>query len=209
MPIAHVIDFRAFELHTHATTGEVVATIGITMDASKKNEMEQICGWAYQRLRDAGGVTKEDFWTSFAKEADHAKRTNLLSVWNRAIHAIHAVLTVQKTATVMDGSSLRLAEKEKLQENDSPLARYTTDKFQPSRESEAKKKIGDLIASFLSEPLLNGKTIFLGSGSTIFHVGLSMLEARRRYDQRFVTVNIPLAALWCERPEPPVSNISI
>lgn len=178
-----------------------------------KNEMELVCGWAYQQLRDVGRVSRDDFLAHLAEIIKTKKQTNLQSLWNRVIHAIHAVLTIQGTTSTIDGSSLILSDNEELQEADSPLWRYTTGRFQPNRESPAKKKIGDLIAGFLSEPLLKGKTIFLGSGSTVFHVGLSMREAGRPYDQRFVTVNIPLAALWCglavDTSVPPVSNISI
>jgi hypothetical protein len=97
----------------------------------------------------------------------------------------------------------------RLEEHGSRAVRYDTAWSQTTREGEAKQRIGELIAPFLSDNLLKGKTIFLGNGSTVYHVGLKMCAENRSYDQRFVTVNIPLAALWCESKQPPVSQVSI
>ena len=91
--------------------------------------------------------------------------------------------------------------------------RYDTPSFVSEEDANAKMKIGDLVASFISEEPVKDKSVFLGSGSTIFHVGLRMWEYGRHYEQQFWTVNIALAAAWCERFDPalrtPVTQISI
>ena len=164
-----------------------------------KNEMEAICEWAYDSLQSAGSVTKDQFLQHYPKIDP--------SIWNRAIHAIHAIMLKGGADIELDGAGLVLKKMEGY--HDSTLSRYTTESFRPDRESDAKQRIGALVASFLKEPLLKGKTIFLGSGSTILHLGLKMCEGGYHYDQRFVTVNIPLAAVWCEKKDPPVSKINI
>jgi len=184
------------------------------MSESTENEMEKICAWAYERLCTVGHVNRKDFLARFLDPAleDRKKKkeeNNLLSNWNRAIHAIYAILSQSGTKISKERSGLILAAKVAFEDDQSALSRYTTDRFQPKADKEAKQHIGKLIASFLAKPRLRGKTIFLGSGSTIFHVGLEMCEAGHQYDQRFVTVNIPLAAVWCEKKVPPVNKISI
>jgi hypothetical protein len=177
------------------------------------NEMERICRWIYLQLQEHRNVTKEDFLKKFGKDPNGKdlhkdKQKTLLTHWNRAFHAVHAILSLQGAGVRKNRSSLALPERAGADEDrQSAVSRYTTERFQPNRESTAKEHIAGLIAPFLENTLLRGKTIFLGSGSTIFHVGLKMCG--RRYDQRFVTVNIPLAAAWCEYPNPPVNKISI
>jgi DeoR/GlpR family transcriptional regulator of sugar metabolism len=173
------------------------------------NEMEKYCGWAFDVLRETGSVDRDSFLKQFGGTGERSTTANLAPIWNRAVHAIYAVLKKQEWHVTLHGTTLTLDDRESVKDRESPLARYTTTRFQATSELIAKQRIGELIASFLHEPTLSNMTVFLGSGSTVFHVGLKMCEGERRYSQRFVTVNIPLVSVWCTQPNPPVNKISI
>jgi hypothetical protein len=178
-----------------------------------KTDMERYCAWIFERLTNNGKVSSTDFVNQFSKASDDEARKRakkkLLPSWNRAEHATFAILSAQKRRIFREDSSLRLEPEQKPPNAKSDLAPYTNPNFQPDSEAHKKEQIGGLIADFLSETLIRGKTIFLGSGTTILHVGLKMCEANKPYSQRFVTVNIALAAAFCARDVSPVSKISI
>jgi hypothetical protein len=177
-------------------------------ESKKTNEIEESCGWIYAQLTSTGRVAKNDFFTWFRAQSFGKNTRNPDPNWHRASHAIYAILTKQEKPIEKEDQALVLHQPERLQHN--ALDRYMTDRFQTDEESGAKEHIGGLIAPFLLHKSLRKKTIFLGSGSTILNVGLKMCKENQHYPQRFVTVNIPLAALLCEpRQTRPVSKISI
>lgn len=160
-------------------------------DNASLNHIEAICDWAWGELQRNEVVDAKKFKSKFGDSADPTS-------WNRSVHAIHAMCRNFGVETKLDGASLRRLDATR---NDpSALAPFATPRFQTLAERTQKEAIGGLIASFLLLPILKGKTIFLGSGTTILHVGQQMCEEARRtgrgYEQRFVTVNIALAALW-------------
>lgn len=174
------------------------------------DELERVCKWALDKLVSDGSVSNAEIIGKFSDpnaNPDEEKK-RLAPDCSRAWHAILAILSALKWNIQPNGSTLLLLDREKSQELNAPLVRLANPGFQ-NTETEAKRQIGDLIAGFLLKPLLSEKTIFLGSGNTILHVGLRMCEEGRHYAQRFVTVNIPLATAWCARDVPPVSKISI
>jgi hypothetical protein len=177
-------------------------------ESKKPNEIEESCSWIYGQLTSTGRAAKEDYRKWFREQPFGKNTKNPDPNWHRASHAVHAILAKHGEPIEPQDQALVLHQHERLQHN--ALDRYKTDRFQTDEESGAKEHIGGLIAPFLLHPSLRKKTIFLGSGSTILNVGLKMCHQNQHYPQRFVTVNIPLAALFCEpRQTRPVSKISI
>ncbi len=169
------------------------------------NETEQIITWVYNRLMRSKKVGPADFQVYRDEHDPSAREVSLRPVWNRALHSINALLQLQKVDVKMEHGAIELNQVIK----DEAEGRYATNRFQADQHSLEKQQIGELVAYFLGTDRAQGKTIFFGSGSTIFHVGRQMCQPGRKYEQRFVTVNIPLAAYWCEQKTPPVSKISI
>jgi hypothetical protein len=195
-------------------------------EQERKPGMERICKWAYEMLNAKREVTLADLVEKFnpkgkdfdnlpeREKKEHEKESERLqSNWTRAAQAIRAVLEAQNAPLRGDVVGPNLALTESILAYNDPVRHYVTETFRPDLDEAGKSKIGRLIAGFLRHPQLRGKTIFLGSGSTVFHVGRQMRETKHHYDQRFMTVNIPLVAYWCEKREkdspPPVSNVSI
>jgi len=175
-------------------------------------EFERMCRWVRERILVGGKVTRSEFFKEFEKrdERDSNRDQRLSPNWHRASHAVRAILQSPQFDVGINKSELTLTKTGKSQDAGSPADRYRTTSFHPDVEGGAKQHIGQLIAEFLTNDLLAEKTIFLGSGSTVFHVGLAMRDSKKHYKQRFVTVNMALAAEWCMEPErAPVSKISI
>jgi hypothetical protein len=98
-----------------------------------------------------------------------------------------------------DAGGLRLVEQpahEKPNEYHNPA-------FDPTTNDEAKRSIGNTMAGLLHK--IDEMHTFLGSGTTCYHVGLAMerlvQETGQPYRQIVWTVNIALAARWCNRSE--------
>jgi DeoR/GlpR family transcriptional regulator of sugar metabolism len=96
---------------------------------------------------------------------------------------------------------------------------FATQGFKADTAYDAKKKIGRLVAEYLAKPELQEKmSVFLGSGSSVFHIGGAMCEIaesfrsqdkKSPYEQNYVTVNIPLAAYWSMQLHPPVKEVTL
>lgn len=169
--------------------------------AVNQTNVEKQCRWILEQLRSKRRVRFEEFESAFAG-SDGAAPAKLRPDWSRAIRAVATTLGELRVPVEVLNSGLKL-------NGELEPARYTTKRFRPDDEFAAKQKIGDLVASFLRSDKSGRVSVFLGSGSTIYHVGLKMRE-HGPYEQRlFWTVNIALAAAWCESEEPPVDKISI
>lgn len=171
--------------------------------SSPESFREQV-RWICDKLLHASGtVSREDFVTYFL--GDETSRTNvdnLKAAWSRAKNAVETVLASVDMIVQERDATLRL-------KTPLGLPQFATAHFQSDQDFEAKQCIGDLVAGFLADKELSGgMSVFLGSGSTVFHVGYKMCE-RGPYEQLFATVNIPVAALWCQRNRPPVEQVSI
>jgi hypothetical protein len=169
-----------------------------------QNRVERHCRWICQRLRENGVVTRSEFIAYFEAGNPASERPKLNSDWSRDMHAIKATLEELGIEVNIDEDRAALCRLGPLE----PV-RYVSRYFESNRDIAAKGRIGELVAKFLRDEELCGRmSVFLGSGSTIFHVGRRMMD-HGPYKQLFVTVNVALASLWCEADQPPASKISI
>jgi hypothetical protein len=165
-----------------------------------KGFMKQV-GWICNKLREAAAVSREQFLKHFL-EGSPGKPDTLKADWCRAKNAVKAVF--QSLGMNVDEENANLLLTVPI-----GLPQFATEHFQSDQDFEAKQHIGSLVADFLLDQGLSRlMSVFLGSGSTVFHVGYKMCE-RGKYRQLFFTVNIPLAALWCQQKNPPVKKVSI
>lgn len=185
------------------------------MDRQEKahNKTEDYCEWAYDQLITTGFATQKAFLERYCDsngvgKKDHKEENRLRSEWSRVKHTLLALLRRLGADIKKAGrADLRLVSNARFSQH-SELEQYTNERFHPAVEREPKEFIARLIAEFLQMELLADKTIFLGSGTTIFHLGLQMRE-QGHYDQRFVTVNIPLVTAWCKQGNKAVDWITI
>ncbi len=182
------------------------------MDLHEKahTNTEEYCEWAYDQLVTTGVASQEAFLERYrnANGAGQKEENRLRSEWSRVKHTLFALLRKLGAEVKQVGrADLRLVSNAQFNQH-SELEQYTNERFHPAVEREPKERIAKLIAEFLQMELLADKTIFLGSGTTIFHLGLQMRE-RGHYDQRFVTVNIPLVTAWCKQGNKAVDWITI
>ena len=156
--------------------------------------------WLCDRLIESESVSREEFVDHFLRGRERTKKIieNLNADWSRARNAVKAVFQRLRMNVVEENATLRL-------EVSIELPQFATEHFQSDQDFEAKQKIGNLVADFLKKVSMS---VFLGSGSTVFHVGHKMCK-RGKYEQVFFTVNIPLAALWCQQKNPPVEQVSM
>lgn len=171
--------------------------------------------WICNHLDSDGEAKFADFKIAFPQRPTEG--------WH---HTSHAVLIALKRAGVpasRDDAENRLWIKfEGTQGKLPPDGKYLkprhyhTKSFRPYEEVHRKRRIGELVARYLKEFSDEGKrkrwSVLLGSGSTIFEVGKAMADLAEQegpYQQLFWTVNIALAAYWCERDRPPVEKVSI
>src|ERR1051325_7892855 len=90
---------------------------------------------------------------------------------------------------------------------------HDTPAFNLEEGKAEKRYIGRMVATFLYESCHVDESVFLGSGTTMYYVGEQMCEYCREkgspYPQKlFLSINVPLAELWCEaviRPSPKIS----
>lgn len=167
--------------------------------AKSKRFREQV-GWICDELQRSDHVTRELFVQHFIE--DQTNEGNLRSDWSRAKNAIMAVKS-------SDGIVVEERDATLFLRTPSGVPQFATRQFQSDQDVEAKQRIGELVATFLADESLSGKmSVFLGSGSTVFHVGYQMCK-HGPYEQLFATVNIPMAAQWCQDDHPPVEQVSI
>ena len=165
-----------------------------------KGFMKQV-EWICNRLRETGTVLREQFLKHFL-EGNPGKLDTLKADWCRAKSAVKAVFQSLGMDVVEENATLRLTVP-------IGLPQFATEHFQSDQDFEAKQHIGSLVADFLANKALSRlMSVFLGSGSTVFHVGYKMC-GREKYGQLFFTVNIPLVALWCQQKNPPVEKVGI
>lgn len=165
-----------------------------------KGFMKQV-EWICDRLREFGGVSREEFVDHFLGGSP-GKLDTLKADWCRAKNAVKAVFQSLEMSVVEQNATLVLTIP-------IGLPQFATEHFQSDQDFEAKQRIGYLVADFLSNKSLSRlMSVFLGSGSTVFHVGYKMCE-RGKYEQLFFTVNVPLAALWCQQKNPPVERVTM
>jgi len=159
--------------------------------------------WICDKLHASGSAAREEFVRHFlGGETSGTNVDKLKASWSRAKNAVEIVLA--SVGMIVEERDTTLLLKTPV-----GLPQFATAHFQSDQDFEAKQFIGDLVAGFLAdEELSGGMSVFLGSGSTVFHVGYKMCE-RGPYEQLFATVNIPVAALWCQRNRPPVEQVSI
>ncbi len=153
------------------------------------------------------------------------------SLWHRTVHPVAVALP-------RVGVRVRLESEGLFLESGLEPMRYHTPAFTPyDGDAAAKELIGSLVAKRLralsDDP--HRLSVFLGGGSTIFHVGREMCKiatqaaqsqqtsrgsakaegatrevaARAPYGQLFWTINVALAADWCESEFPPAAKVSI
>ena len=154
--------------------------------AKQTNQVEQQCAWIVKQLGETRRVTHQGFVERFSGTGDPVPE-KLKSDWSRSSRAVAATLNALSIAVAASADQLKLVGTLK-------PARYTTRRFRPDEDFEAKQKIGDLVATFLKSEQSGRVSVFLGSGSTIYHVGLKMAEHGPYEGRLFWTVNIPLAA---------------
>jgi len=169
--------------------------VGPTID----NKFAKQCKWACDKLRVTGGVKKEELEAEFQNQAD----------WSRVREALAVILHELGVPLKPHGRADRDISLK------GPFARidFWNEYFTSygDDDSPGKERIGDLVAHYLKKRPDLG--VLLGSGSTVYHVGLKMQDKARQegpYVQPVLTVNIPLVAQWCKYKEPrPVGEVHI
>jgi hypothetical protein len=166
---------------------------------TKSKRFEEQVGWISDQLRHFDHVSRDEFVDHFLD--DQTNEGNLRSDWCRGKSAIIAVKACDGVVVEEQNNTLFLR-------TPSGVSQFATKQFQSDHDVAAKQHIGELVAAFLADEKLSRKmSVFLGSGSTILHVGLQMCKDRH-YNNLFATVNIPMAALWCQCEDPPVKQVS-
>lgn len=169
--------------------------IEVTELEASESKIEIHCAWIANQLRDRGVATKAEFENQFRHEA----KKNLGPDWSNAKYATIGVFNAQ-------GVKLDNAKTDEIRlSGPFPRSMHSSPRFRPDEDYSSKQRIGRLVAGFLKDKKI---AVFLGSGSTVYHVGIAMCELGP-YDQLLWTVNIPLASHWCEVKNPPVAGISI
>lgn len=168
----------------------------ITQDAKAENLMEKYVSWILSQLKGTGSASRENFLAAFGSKG------KLESDWARAKHAVKAMLSYLNYPMEEENGNI-------ICPNKLIPSWFSSNTFQSNQEIAAKQHIGDLVARFLKDENLCGRmSVFLGSGSTIYHVGVKMIEYGP-YPQLFATVNLPLVMSWCASEKPPNNQISI
>ena len=186
------------------------------MSPKQKGKLQQRAEWICIQLASNKSVSlKEftDFCSQMAKEPGEksVKPENLASEWSKLAWGIASALThvgysvsFEDGDTPDDGKSLKCPQFE--------VARYKSDAFLVYDKPEKKKKIGNLVAFFLREKI-ERRSVFLGSGSTVFWVGRAMFEQKVSFEHLFYSINIPLICYWAELSKegtvPPVKSVKI
>lgn len=170
-----------------------------------KPAIDRQCEWIMEQLESEKAVTSAEFKSEFGEN------DKIRSDWSRVHRAVHAVLSkLDIPVKLVDAGSqnAKLVLNGKLEPT-----RYTTRGFRPDEEFKKKQRIGELVARYLKDQAKIGTSrpsVLLGSGSTIYHVGLKMIDCGHYESRLFWTVNVALAAAWCERGEKaPVDKVTI
>lgn len=171
----------------------------------KPTDVELHARWICEELDSSKEVSKDAFVKAFAGN-DEKKERSLRAEWYKLQDAILAALQHVNVDVQKDGPSLRCRRL--------IHRRYMTPNFRRDEAGGGKCHIGNLVAKYLKFDEHSKRSIFLGSGSTIFEVGEAMIEEGPYLPQQlFWTVNIALVSRWCEvngeGKTPPVRKISI
>ncbi|MCA8988388.1 MAG: hypothetical protein KDA78_12135 [Planctomycetaceae bacterium] len=179
----------------------------------KKDLLPQNCDWITKTLKETGRVRRSEFNKHVKQEilTEGATREinekTLSSDWSIASRCVHAVLRSLGYPVTIIGSG---ENAEIITQGGFTQQRYANRFFDPEADVEQKKAIGNLVAQFLKR--VDDRHVFLGSGSTVLHIGRAMKELsdlEGPYRQLFWTINVALAAEWAEQSNPPVSRLLI
>ena len=107
--------------------------------------------------------------------------------WSRATAAVKVVLE-----TLGFQLAKKTGEMEVLRR---PSSSTSTTGLRSDVNRVEKKEIGQFVASYLNH---TEREVFLGTGSTVLSIGKYITEGA---DDRYSTINIPLAAEWCYRDQ--------
>lgn len=169
----------------------------LEVNGRRRNALSVYCKWLVEELKRKREVSRAEFELQF-------KPDKLIPAdWSRVSRSVHATLHAIGYDIVLDRST-------KLILKNSGPRRFANRFFQPNELSAEKNRIGWLVAHYLKKQA--NRHVLLGSGSTVFHVGRNMQQIAAKvgqYEQLFWTVNIALAALWCEDNESPVDRLQI
>jgi hypothetical protein len=160
--------------------------------------------WICEQLAKSGVVSQDAFVDGFSEEG--GKTEGLRAEWYKLKDAIQAALGYVKVDISAEDGELRsggLIQR-----------RYSTPNFNRKEANRGKSQIGQLVAEYLKFPEHSKRSVFLGSGTTVFEVGEAMIEkGPYSLQQLFWTVNVALVSRWCEvageGKTPPVRKISI
>jgi len=178
---------------------------------ARKTQAERQAEWVCKMLDKNKKVSGSEFNAHFLKGVSREKKDSakaaLRADWSKLSHTLVAGLNAADVKVQLsEGGTLSCAAVSQ--------KRYTTRNFRTEESDTAKRAIGDLVAKFLKRIT---RSVFLGSGSSIYWVGRAMVE-HGPYNPKtlFWTVNIALVSEWCEavgsEGEPnraPVKKISI
>src|SRR5262249_49860332 len=114
-------------------------------------------------------ITRREFADKYYPSEDDSK-----SDWSRMTIVIEETLKRARYVVERrnDGTELQL-----IGEPEGGKLRYKIPGFDPSADAEEKKKIGELVANYLFKR--ENRHVLLGSGTTVYHVGLAMLKLSR------------------------------
>lgn len=170
--------------------------------AVRRKLPERGAKWIAETLKNTHKVTKADYEEYFKSQDTPVGDDD----WSRTSRAVQGALEgIGQAASFDDDGAIVLSS--------DPEARFENRQFKPSENSEQKSRIGWLVAHYLKHR--QDRNVMLGSGSTVFHVGKCMcaIASHRNggpYQQLFWTVNIALAAMWCEKSiQAPVARVQI
>ncbi len=187
----------------------------------KKSKSELTAAYCYayalvRELDNTGKIDKASFSELWKNKVPGVKADPIIAScnepddvdWNRAFHSVRGVLSFM--GIPHNGSPDGISLATRIPRNYSAQAFKTTE----DPDFEAKARIGDLVAKFLRNGAVCNleESVFLGSGTSIFHVGLAMCRQSQQYGaypQLFATINIALASLWCTQETPPTGKLSI
>jgi hypothetical protein len=172
------------------------------------NVVELYSAWICARLLEEGKVEKRQFLDQFSELNDGQRslaqqklETERLGPhWNRIIHTVKVTLKMMNVETEIRTRPASIVLKSTFEPSE-----YPSKTLKVNEDYDAKVTIGGLVAKYLKKV---ETSVFLGSGSTVYHVARKMCD-NGPYQQRFATVNIPVANLLCKHVSPPISRISI